>query len=92
MAAARPVRSAPAAQWNMTGYSVWSRTSIEPARSRRAAGSRLAESVMSSWLMPVACVARASPRYQSMSGQQPRRLITVRIFFSAMTRWSFSPR
>ena len=25
-----------------------------------------------------------------MSGQQPRRLITVRIFFSAITRWSFS--
>src|SRR5262249_4983503 len=27
--------------------------------------------------------------YQPMSGQHPRRLITVRIFLSAMTRWSF---
>ena len=83
-----PVRSAPAAQWRRPG-SRCGRRPRSAGRSRRDAGSRFAESVMSSWLMPVACVARASSRYQAMFGQQPRRLITVRIFFSAIVRCEF---
>ena len=68
-----------------TGVSVRSSTSIT-RRTSAGAGSRFADSVTSSCEMPAAAVASHSAVYHSVSGQVPRRLITVRIFFSAMTR------